>query len=159
MGALDLNELDASAEVPRSQVDSELNLMVTLDSGAAASVMPPGVCPGAQTTAPIGVIYRAANGTCLDNQGTRRLVTRDGVFRFGLADVTRPLLSAGELVDKGHTIVLTQAGGHIAVRDASGVVVKRLKLSRRRGVFVVSLAPRAADLQAASSFRGQATRL
>ena len=158
MGALDLNELDMQAK-SELQTDSGLNLVVTLDSGAAASVMPPAVCPGADTTAPTGVRYRAANGTCLDNQGTRRVVTKDGVFRFGLADVTRPLLSAGELVDKGHTITLNRAGGHIAVRDASGVVVKRLRLTRQRGVFVVSLTPQTRDLQPASSFRGQAPRL
>ena len=95
---------------------------------------------------------------CLDSHGTRRVVTKDGVFRFGLADVTHPL-SAGELVDMGHTIILNRAGGHIAVRDASGVVVKRLRLARQRGVFVVSLTPRAKDFQPASSFRGQALRL
>ena len=156
---MDINELDSSSEVPRPQTNSELNLVVTLDSGAAASVMPPDICPGAETTAPIGVRDRAANGPCLDNQGTRRIITKDGVFRFGLANVTRPLWSAGEFVDKGHTIVLNQAGGHIAVRDASGEVVKRLKLSRKRGVFVVTLTPRAADLQAASSFHGPAIRL
>ena len=112
--------------------------------------MPPSVFPRADTSGPTGVRSRADNGSYLDNLGSRKIVTSDGVFRFGLADVTRPLLSAGEVVGRGHSIVMNQDGGAIILRNPAGRALRKIPLQRRGGVFTLRLEPRAADLRAPS---------
>lgn len=67
-------------------------------------------------------------------------MTEQGTFRFGLADVTKPLLSVSEIVSKGHEVVLRADGGYIAVHGASGRT-RRVPLKLHQGVFTVELKP------------------
>jgi hypothetical protein len=115
---------------------------VTVDSGAAGSVMPPYICPKEETLAPTNVRYRTASGNFLYNQGTRKIRTQHGVFRFGLADVTKPLLSVGEVVAKGHTVVMNADGGYIEIKDPTTGERKKVPMKLQDGVFVIELRPR-----------------
>jgi hypothetical protein len=143
---------------------------VTVDSGAAGSVMPPYICPKEETLAPTNVRYRTASGNFLYNQGTRKIRTQHGVFRFGLADVTKPLLSVGEVVAKGHTVVMNADGGYTEIKAPTGER-KRVPMKHQDGVFVIELRPRrappkqtvqlmpVATEEAASPFHRQIPRL
>jgi len=120
--------------------DLDVSFIATVDSGAAGSVMPVSVCPDAETEPPTKVRYRAANGSLMPNRGVRRVKTQHGVFRFGLADVTKPLLSVGEIVAKGHDVVMRADGGYIAIRKA-GRIVRRVPMKLQKGVFTLELKP------------------
>jgi len=129
---------------------------VTVDSGAAGSVMPPYICPKEETLAPTNVRYRTASGNFLYNQGTRKIRTQHGVFRFGLADVTKPLLSVGEVVAKGHTVVMNADGGYPEIKTPTGER-KRVPMKHQDGVFVIELRPRRAPPKQTVQFMPVAT--
>ena len=118
----------------------DLGFVATVDSGAAGSVMPASVCPDAETTGPTHVRYRTANGSYLPNRGMRWVITEQGAFCFGLADVTKPLLSVGEIVAEGHVVVMRPDGGYIAVRRPNGEA-RRIPMKLQKGVFTVELKP------------------
>jgi len=82
-----------------------------------------------------------ANGGRLPNRGVRRVETQHGVFRFGLADVTKPLLSVGDIVAKGHDVLMRADGGYIVVRK-NGKIVRRVPLKLQKGVFTLELKQR-----------------
>ncbi len=86
-------------------------LKITVDSGAAESVLPDRDSPGIQwVEAPANRLYRAANGTTIKDKGAEK-VSYDGpdgkarAMTFRIADVTKPFASVARMCGKGNRVV------------------------------------------------------
>lgn len=115
---------------------------VTIDSGAAESVMPADVCsmfPVVDTEASKnGEHYVSASGDPIYNEGERRVTlqmddaTTQGML-FQVCDVDKVLASVARICSAGHTVTFRNGGGEIA-HDKTG---KTTKMKERHGVYVV----------------------
>ena len=92
------------------------------DTGAHASVAPPGMAAGHAIRPSEGSLkgqeFVAASGDTIPNQGEQVLPMQsaEGIWtrqRWQIAPVTRPLLSIGEVCDDNHLVVFGRAGGAI----------------------------------------------
>lgn len=99
----------------RSQLGQGQVVKITVESGVAEVVAPPTFAaeystrpsPGSKA----GTKYRTASGSIVANLGEKRVKMRieDGdapVMTFQVADVTKPLASAGRITSRGHRILL-----------------------------------------------------
>jgi len=115
---------------------------VTMDSGAAVTVVPRGASSAAiaPTTKPNCNHFRVANGAKIPNLGEQVLAgaTANGRglrFKAQVADVTKPLASVQELCDSGCTV--TFGPDRFFIRDSrSG---KEIEMRKKNGQFVVDL--------------------
>ena len=95
---------------------------ITIDSGAAESVMPPGEVP----EIPIkeseghkkGINYVAANGSKMPNLGEKSIKfnTRDGTnsgITFQITHARKPLASVSKIVQKGNCVTFSPNGSFI----------------------------------------------
>ena len=125
---------------------------ITVDSGAAASVLPADMATDRPLRKSSGAVFRAANGGRLVSIGTRSLPTEHGNLRFdAVQDLVKPLLSVSELVKKGHSVIFAPSGAYIKLRRDKQRTV-RWKLELERGVYVLNVPAAARD------FQGQAQR-
>ena len=105
---------------PVSRAEKE-RIEITIDSGAAESMMPKHLCqdypmtPGAWT----GSLYGTADGGTITNLGERLLVmdlqegqTRGMQFQVG-DKCTKPLGAVSRIVDKGNRVVFEDTHGYI----------------------------------------------
>ena len=92
---------------------------ITIDSGAAESVMPTEMCPNyPQIEGPqkqMGVYYVAANGDEMHNEGEKQLqlTTAEGAHRgmtFQLTNVNKVLGSVSRLCQAGQSVVFNPPG-------------------------------------------------
>ena len=141
---------------------------ITIDSGAAESVMPKGMLPNEPAVEgqakKSGVKYVAANGARMENLGEKRArFKRDGAaginsITFQVTDVSKPLASVSRILDKGNRVVFS--------RGPEGSYIENLKtgewapLKEERGTFVLEvdwLEPEVSqgDAVQAPGFRGQ----
>ncbi len=113
--------------------DEEIEVFVTLDSGAIGHIGPKEAMPRGATlkTGPMGVNRDliAANGGTITNHGTTtvELVSAEGRAiqnDFMVADVTRPLHATGPICDTGKEVLHTARG---AVVVPQGALSKYLK--------------------------------
>ena len=120
---------------------------VTIDSGAAESVMPRGMLDGEPMVEGeakrSGVRYVAANGAKMENYGEKRVRFRKeglpGVSNmlFQVTDVGKPVASVTRILDKGNTVVFSRsAGGSFIVNDGSG---RKIPLVEEKGTFVMEV--------------------
>ena len=119
---------------------------VTIDSGAAESVMPRGMLdkePLVEGEAKrLGVRYVAANGAKMDNCGEKVRFRKEGLggisnMLFQVRDVGKPLASVARILDKGNTVVFSRAvGGSFIVNDKSG---RKIPLVEEKGSFVMEV--------------------
>ena len=120
---------------------------VTIDSGAAESVMPRGMLdkePLVEGEAKrLGVRYVAANGSKMDNYGEKRArFGKEGLegisnMLFQVTDVGKPLASVARILDKGNTVVFSRSmGGSYIVNDRSG---RKIPLVEEKGTFVMEV--------------------
>ena len=99
---------------------------ITVDSGAAESVMPRELLKEVQLKesegSKNGVSYRAANGTRMPNYGEKRVefqLTGNGQpkgihnITFQVTDATRPLAAVSKIVQKGNRVVFDPRGSYI----------------------------------------------
>ena len=117
---------------------------ITIDSGAADSVIPPNWLPqfpkvkGVAATEGIG--YIAANGERIPNEGEQRVsfVTREGQKKgivFQVAPVNKPLGSVSKIVHKGHRVVFDDGpGASYILNKQTG---QKTELTERNGVYVL----------------------
>jgi len=115
---------------------------VTMDSGAAATVVPRGT-----SIAKLGPVtrencknFRVANGSRIPNLGEQFITGktsngRDIKFRAQVADVTKPLASVHEMVESGCTVVFAKDRSYIR-SDASG---KEIDMRAKNGQFVLDV--------------------
>ena len=111
--------------------------MITIDSGAAVSVMPAKWYPRDITDS--NVTYRAANGGEIKDRGQRKIqfVTRGGSnanMEFRLADVLKPLASVGWICAKGNRVVFDDVDGSYVESKREGW---RIPLRKSKGVYVM----------------------
>ena len=115
---------------------------ITIDSGAAESVIPPDHAPQFPTVpsdaSRAGVSYVAANGGKLPNKGEQKVMfsTKEGITRsmmFQVAPVNKPLGSVSRIVHQGNRVVFDVDESFIE-HKATG---QRMKLEERNGVFIL----------------------
>ena len=109
---------------------------VTLDSGAATSCIPVELAAalGYKPIQPEGTskVYKTASGEIVKDLGKVDAKVTIGCS-FRVMAVSKPLLSAGALADKGWSIQMSKTGGHIA-RDG-----KKIPISFCNGVYSVPI--------------------
>jgi len=113
-------------------------LDVTVDSGAAVTVMPPELC----TYVPIEKAdnvgcFRAANGAKIANHGMRSLkgVDENNIpmgFHTHVAGVNKFLASVSALTEAGHRVEFDEETGHRIINKKTGIVRHMKKVN---GVF------------------------
>ena len=120
---------------------------VTIDSGAAESVMPRGMLqrePLVEGDAKkAGVRYVAANGSKMDNYGEKRVrFKREGFngvnsLLFQVTDVGKPRASVSRILDKGNAVIFSRGlGGSYVINDKTG---QRIPLVEEKGTFVMEV--------------------
>ena len=121
---------------------------ITIDSGAAESVLPKDMLPGEAllegSGKKAGVKYMAACGTSMANHGEKTVRFRSpstsgsgtiASIKFQVTDVNKPLASVSRILDQGNTVVFSRtSGGSYIMNDASGA---RIPVEEERGVFVM----------------------
>jgi hypothetical protein len=113
-------------------------LEVTVDSGAAVTVMPVEMCKYVPTekTNDIGP-FRAANGATIANHGMRSLKGLDENnmpmgFHTHVAGVTKFLASVSKLTEAGHRVEFDEETGHKIINKKTGSV---RYMTKQNGVF------------------------
>lgn len=169
VGSLDVmepevNEMATSkAPAPSRKLRSAGRGKITVDSGAAESVLPTGMVPGEPlvegSSKKAGVKYMAACGTSMPNRGEKRVkfrtADREGQcdnlssIQFQVTDVNKPLAAVSKILDKGNSVLFTREGkGSCIINDVTG---ERIYLTEEKGVFVLDVEffePDADDSQA-----------
>ena len=119
-----------------------VNKGFTVDSGAAAHVMPRGwitwLVVLASWGSRNGVHYVAANGGRIPNEGESHVFSRSiegiiGKFIFQIAKVNKPLLSVAMLVKDEMRVVFDEDGSYIYNKRTGAI----MRLKQERGVFVL----------------------
>lgn len=111
----------------------------TIDSGAAASVCPPNIFREYEQLPPGNQHFVAANGDLVPELYRVRpvIATQEGHIRqtlFSVANVNKVLVSAAQICNRGHRIVLEGEDGesYIEERDTG----HRMRLQQQDGVFI-----------------------
>ena len=113
--------------------EEEMEIYVTMDSGACAHIAPKEAMPNGATIRPYpaGVNRNmvAANGGSIDNHGLAdvELISEDNRAigsTFMVADITRPLHATGPICDTGKEVLLTAKGAAVV---PAGTLSKYLK--------------------------------
>ena len=132
-------------------------ILLLIGSGAVDHVMPADELdmePTPGLASQSGVKYTAADGGEIPNLGEHHLLLRFGESNvkatFQVADVTRPILSVGRLVEAGHTVRFYPGGGVITNKGG-----REIHFKQRRGVYVLEGWVRGA---VGSTFGRQATQ-
>ena len=116
---------------------------ITIDSGAAESVIPPSCLPQYPTRpsegSKAGLNYVSAGGGRLANLGEKHITfaTSEAQGRrmmFQVAPVTKPLGSVRRIVEQGNKVVFGDEGGSYIEHRATG---QRTALMERNGVYVL----------------------
>ena len=144
--------------LPGDEYVGTRDILVTLDSGAAASVCPANAFPDYEQEAPDpGMNFLSANGEMVPELWKGPLVIAEEeqirTMQFSVAEVHKPLMSAAQVANKGHRIVLEAADKESYVEDV--VTGERMRLYQHEGVYVQRL--KVVDGQDAG-FGGQAGR-
>ena len=145
--SLDQNEAKGESEISSLSATelgsvgaSSDDLTITIDSGAAESVVGAGMAPTIPTTTSpgsiAGVEYVAANGSRMKNQGQKHIpvFTEAGQrcrLRMQVTDVKKPLLSVSRICDTGHRVIFDKQGGYIEANDTG----ERFNFIRENGVY------------------------
>ena len=120
---------------------------ITIDSGAAESVLPVDVVPNETLVEgeakKRGVRYIAANGGKMDNMGVKKVrFRREGStavnsITFQVTDVGKPLASVSRILDKGNTVVFTRnSGGSYIVNEKTR---EKIAIKEEKGTFVIDV--------------------
>lgn len=115
----------------------------TIDSGAAASVCPPSTFPEYEQLPAEDQYFVAANGDLVPELHRVRpvIVTREGLLRqtqFSVANVNKVLVSAAQICNRGHRVVLDNRRGHSFIEDAD--TGEQMMLDQKDGVYVQQFA-------------------
>lgn len=124
---------------------------ITIDSGAAESVLPPNLVPREElregNAKKAGVKYMAACGTAMCNHGEKRVRFKtmglDGAqselaaIQFQVTDVNKPLAAVSRILDQGNSVLFTRNGsGSCIIDDKSG---RRIPIREENRVFVMDV--------------------
>ena len=146
--------LEVNSMEEQQQKKQAKKLVITIDSGAAESVINEEHAPMIQTTpsqgSRSGVEYVNANGATMPNRGEKYIPikTENGsecTVRMQVTDVKRTLLSVGRVCDTGHEVIFHKNGGFI--RDVK--TGKTFDFKRVAGVYRMEV-----DIDEAQVFSG-----
>ena len=99
---------------------------ITIDSGAAESVLPVEILPGEETVEERskrkGVRCVAANGGKMENHKEKMQFRRNGSktvksITFQVTGVSKPLASVSRILDKGNTAVFSRSGEESCIQN------------------------------------------
>ena len=101
-------------------------LVLTVDSGASDTVVPPQCCNWSSIfhTDKVGTEYEVANGEVVHNLGERRCTIKTGSIgelniAFQVVDVHKPLLAVSSLTAHGHQVVFAKDDDHILLSSGA----------------------------------------
>ena len=109
--------LSAAAELSQWE-----RVVLTVDSGASGTVLPPSVARSLPLlhSSKVGIEYEVANVGVLVNLGAKKadvMLTEDGtkyvVMSFQVVGVHKPLLAVSKLVESGHRVLFDKDSPHI----------------------------------------------
>ena len=120
---------------------------ITIDSGAAESVMPKDMLPNEPAVEgkakKNGVRYVAANGAKMENMGEKKAKFKiDGSqavngITFQVTDVSKPLASVSRILDKGNRVVFSRGPeGSYIENEVTG---EWMPIKEERGTFVIEV--------------------
>ena len=99
-------------------------VVLTVDSGASDTVVPPSVAANLPLlhSSQVGIEYEVANGGVLLNLGERQaeVITKFGnkvsfLMNFQVVKVHKPLLAVSRLVEAGHKVLFDKEDPHISL--------------------------------------------
>ena len=140
----------------RSKINGGHRLRFVFDSGAVKTIVPLEAIPGMKVQRKTsGGAFRVANGTVIPNQGQVKIegggTMNNNPMRMKsqVADVTKPLAAANEMVDSGNMVILHKTGGivkklsHSAEKQIRDIIKNEqgpeLVLQRTGGSFTFDL--------------------
>ena len=137
----------AAVEAQRKALKSAGHGKITIDSGAAESVMPRDVVPNEELiegeAKKKGVKYVAANGGKMENLGEKKgRFRRDGAkgvnsIKFQVTDVGKPLASVSRILDKGNSVVFSRnSGGSYIINEKTR---EKIPIREDKGTFVIDV--------------------
>ena len=123
-------------------------LILTVDSGASDTVVPPSVCSLAplHMTNKVGIEYEVANGAVIENLGERGVQMKDQKsgkllkIAFQVVDVHKPLLSVSKIIERGHKVLFSKEESYIELTSG-----EKLHLQSKDGVFELEVLVRSPD--------------
>ena len=118
---------------------------ITIDSGAAESVMPARMLPEVpmhrSSEEKMSTRYTAANGGQLYNEGEKKVYFKNvndstiGMAEFQCMEVKKPLASVARIVDKGNRVVFEPNGSYIQSIETG----KKIDLVRENGTYTMEV--------------------
>ena len=120
--------ISAVADLPEWE-----RIVLTVDSGASETVVPPDVasCLPLLHTSQVGTEYEVANGGVVVNLGERRadVIMKLGsktsmILSFQVVKVHKPLLAVSRLVEAGHKVLFDKDDPHIMLSSGEKVAMK-----------------------------------
>ena len=107
-------------------------IIVTVDSGASDTVLPPSIArriPMLRSTK-VGTRDEVANGGIIENLGEKICSLRLGpgqpemLMTFQVVEVHKPLLAVSRIVEAGNTVVFSKDDPHIQIKDGPKLPLK-----------------------------------
>ena len=126
----------------KHRIEEKDKIIITTDSGAGESVIPPEWAPTFPTKesngSRKGQQFVSANGSRIANMGEKRIKvkTKENVrcgLTFQVAKVKKALASVARICDQGNRVVYEAGGGYIENKTTG----KRINLERRNNVYVL----------------------
>ena len=114
---------------------------VTVDSGAAISVMPPNMLENIpMNDGPSGRQYRAANGAKLPDLGGKKIAYKTGRgvvgnMQFRVASVTKPLAAVSSIVARGNRVVFDHPRSYIENKKTG----HQIEVEHEDGVYTITI--------------------
>ena len=150
IGAIEIETPDEPIEaigVDRTSLRSAGYGKITVDSGAAESVLPVNVVPNEKLiegeAKKRGVRYVAANGGRMENLGEKKVrFRRDGSSHvssivFQVTEVGKPLASVSRILDKGNSVVFSRNGeGSYIINEKTR---EKIPIKEEKGTFVMDV--------------------
>lgn len=119
---------------------------ITIDSGAAESVMPKNFLPGLAIEPASGMKgqakYVAANGSRMGNYGQKKVPLRTNMggnkqaITFQVTDVTKPLAAVSRIVEKGNVVQFGPKAEDNFIRNSAG---SKIPIRQERGTYVIDV--------------------
>ena len=162
IGSIDVemeDEMVATVGTDKTPLTSAGRGKITIDSGAAESVLPADIVPNETLiegdAKRRGVKYVTANGGRMENMGEKRVrFRRDGAsgvnsITFQVTGVGKPLASVSRILDKGNSVVFSRSGqGSYIVNEKTQ---EKIPIKEEKGTFVIDVE----FLEPAPGFAGQ----
>ena len=142
----DIMNLEADKNMPtKTKMRGIGKGKITIDSGAAESVMPTSMLPQVpiyrSSEEKMNTRYTAANGGRLYNEGEKKVFFKNlndttvGMSEFQCMDVKKPLASVAKIVDKGNRVVFEPTGAFIQSIETG----KKIPLVREHGTYAMEV--------------------